>query len=410
MPDECSSQCGDGIKASNEECDDGNSVSDDGCSQDCAMETIKFSCLPSPCKQTICQELTAITQCDDVAALQVQQTDSGLSETSWSHPALVIVALFQMQCDYSIDGSSASIMQNISVNSCSDFICREQQDNLIPGMSLTCSIRALCVPFGWSKWKVNSILVVGVPSPPLDPTIKQSSTMDSCKTIWTIGWSDPSDHGDKRPVGSLERAPVMGFEVNIQCGSADMTITVGQVFFLSLQALWDCDDGSDGCNEESVAMGFIMRAPEYSSQSLSCQRGDVITAQARARNVLFYGDFSVSVSLQAMGFPTKVMELHVVELPGILNVIWTQVYMLTTQKQAGRHESARIHMRKRRLKHRRACKYSDRCTRYAPAHVEQKYNLSFVNGSLMTPASESTLSWLPSLTKSSPPCARTSIK
>ena len=91
MPDECHSECGDGIKASDEDCDDGNSVQDDGCSQDCALETIKFSCLPSPCKRTICQELTAITQCDDVAALQVQQTDSGLSETSWSHPALVIV-------------------------------------------------------------------------------------------------------------------------------------------------------------------------------------------------------------------------------------------------------------------------------------------------------------------------------
>lgn len=323
--DDCYHVCGDGIKASIEECDDGNSISDDGCSQDCVLESTKFVCLPSPCKRTSCQELSAITQCDDVEALQIEQTDSSLSETLWSHPALVVVSGFQIQCDYSIDGSSARITRNVSAESCSDFLCREQQDNLIPGMSLSCSVRALCFPFGWSNWKVYSILIVGVPSPPLDPKIEQSSTMDPCKTIWKIGWSDPLDHGDNRPPGSLERAPLMGFEVYINCGTDDVTITVGLDFSISLQAAWECDDGSNGCIENLVAMDFVMRAEEYPGHNLVCRRGDAVSAQIRARNVLFSGDWSVATSLQAMGLPGMVTGLVAVELPGMINVVWTEV-------------------------------------------------------------------------------------
>jgi len=36
----CASACGDGMVAANEECDDGNRVSGDGCSSDCRHEII----------------------------------------------------------------------------------------------------------------------------------------------------------------------------------------------------------------------------------------------------------------------------------------------------------------------------------------------------------------------------------
>lgn len=341
-PDMCYHECGDGIKASVEECDDGNSVSDDGCSEDCSLESMKFICLPSPCKRTTCQELSAITQCDDVVAFQIQQTAASLSESVWSHSALPVVTVFQMHCDYSIDGSSASTTQNISTGSCSDFVCRMQQENLPPGMSLSCSVRALCHPFGWSTWKVDSIQVVGVPSSPLDPMIEQSSTMDPCKTVWTIHWSEPLDHGDKRPPGSLERVPLMGFDVYIACGAEEVIFPVGMMFSISLQAVWDCDDGSDGCIGDSVAGNFVMRSAEYPGRSLSCRRGEYVSAQISARNALFSGAKSIPTSLRALGLPAKVTGLRAVELSGMINVAWTQVFPMNSIRLRAWHAPAYI--------------------------------------------------------------------
>jgi cysteine-rich repeat protein len=37
-------QCGNGIVNSNEECDDNNTISGDGCSSNCTLETIGFYC------------------------------------------------------------------------------------------------------------------------------------------------------------------------------------------------------------------------------------------------------------------------------------------------------------------------------------------------------------------------------
>lgn len=59
--------CGDGEKTGNETCDDGNSVSGDGCSEVCVIET-GFACsgTPSVCSSTCGDNVKASTeQCDD---------------------------------------------------------------------------------------------------------------------------------------------------------------------------------------------------------------------------------------------------------------------------------------------------------------------------------------------------------
>lgn len=50
-PQTCQIICGDGMKASSEQCDDGNLKSDDGCSSSCTIES-GYSCTgddPSVC-------------------------------------------------------------------------------------------------------------------------------------------------------------------------------------------------------------------------------------------------------------------------------------------------------------------------------------------------------------------------
>ena len=53
-PNVCSTTCGDAILAGNEACDDGNSVSGDGCSGDCLAVQVGYSCTSSGCGLSTC--------------------------------------------------------------------------------------------------------------------------------------------------------------------------------------------------------------------------------------------------------------------------------------------------------------------------------------------------------------------
>jgi len=70
-PDVCeATRCGDGLQAGDEACDDGNTVSGDGCSSGCETE-IEWSCRHRFCAPTVCSELcgnkynTSSEECDD---------------------------------------------------------------------------------------------------------------------------------------------------------------------------------------------------------------------------------------------------------------------------------------------------------------------------------------------------------
>ena len=53
VPQICDSECGDGILASDEACDDQNTANNDGCSSTCAEE-VGWDCTNSPCGHTSC--------------------------------------------------------------------------------------------------------------------------------------------------------------------------------------------------------------------------------------------------------------------------------------------------------------------------------------------------------------------
>jgi len=70
-PDVCeATRCGDGLQVGDEACDDGNTVSGDGCSSGCETE-IEWSCRHRFCAPTVCSELcgnkynTSSEECDD---------------------------------------------------------------------------------------------------------------------------------------------------------------------------------------------------------------------------------------------------------------------------------------------------------------------------------------------------------
>jgi cysteine-rich repeat protein len=327
-PDTCNSECGDGIKSSVEECDDGNTENDDGCTQDCVIE-LDFACLPLQCKQTTCQAISTITSCDEVVGLLITQTETGRAKTVWSHPALPVVSVFEVECSYSIYGSSVTLTYNVTLESCPEFMCETYQENLVPGMSLTCSVRALVEPYCWSDWKIASMLVVGPPSSPLDLSISQDSTMDPCRTAWSIGWSDPLDHGDTKPPGSLERAELTAFSVHMFCGDNQAIVKVGKVKTVGLQAVWECGDVSRDCAQVSIPQAFSLRSSAYPDFSLQCLRGETVSTKVRAHNVLFDGEWSSVTSRRASGLPSPVTALQALENQDSIVVSWQQVRVLS---------------------------------------------------------------------------------
>ena len=70
-PDICTSKCGDGIKASDEACDDGNTKDNDGCSADCKTIETGFTCTIDAKGKNTCSSIcgdgikTPNEACDD---------------------------------------------------------------------------------------------------------------------------------------------------------------------------------------------------------------------------------------------------------------------------------------------------------------------------------------------------------
>ena len=97
----CVSTCGDGVRSANEGCDDGNVFSGDGCSSTCILETDSFACLALLCQQTICQEITSIDFVSSVENLECVQPSLGTVVPTWTHPHLVLVTNFEVECEHS---------------------------------------------------------------------------------------------------------------------------------------------------------------------------------------------------------------------------------------------------------------------------------------------------------------------
>ena len=67
----CFEECGDGVVSGTEECDDGNNLNDDGCSQSCKFE-IGFDCMNFDYLPTICNEI-----CGDALIVGIENCDDG---------------------------------------------------------------------------------------------------------------------------------------------------------------------------------------------------------------------------------------------------------------------------------------------------------------------------------------------
>jgi cysteine-rich repeat protein len=72
--DVCSPRCGDSKRAGNETCDDGNTVSGDGCSSNCSVVERGWNCSSLLCHETVCREV-----CGDGIATMGEGCDDGNS-------------------------------------------------------------------------------------------------------------------------------------------------------------------------------------------------------------------------------------------------------------------------------------------------------------------------------------------
>lgn len=86
---QCISECGNGVKSPREECDDGNQESNDGCSSKCKFEKGLYDCTnPSGCQ----------TQCGDGYVVEAGCYLSGVPTNSRTSDAYSIDCLFHLPC------------------------------------------------------------------------------------------------------------------------------------------------------------------------------------------------------------------------------------------------------------------------------------------------------------------------
>ena len=318
--DKCIAECGDGIRARVEECDDENADSGDGCSQDCRIES-GFSCQSIPCERSSCIDLTEIRDAGQIESYELIQTDcSGRQiQMTWTHAYLNLVNVFEIKCTSDAEFDWAT---NLTTAVCIDFVCHfSPAESFDPGTQLFCTIRAQVSRMGWTPETGQKVVVLGPPSPPRSLDIQHRSTFASLSTtLWRFTWSGPADHGDASQVEDASREPILKYIVEISCASQAHEFSVaGDVTSLHLYAHWE-----DVTGQDSVAMQFeIISSEDYPGFSLACRRGDQVSLRVNSETELCKGLWSSKVTKRAMGFPGQVCDLQSAEMIEGLRLSWT---------------------------------------------------------------------------------------
>jgi len=164
-PQVCVSECGDGIRASDEACDDGNTANGDGCNSPCGTES-GWNCTTIDCGQTSCVEV-----CGNSFQTPGEGCDDGniVSEDGCSAECAV-----EFACGYSCNGGSLTTPDLCAATACGDGIqagdeaCDDGNTLNDDGCNSTCGIE--------SGWNCTTAVACG-----------PSSCVDSyiCEHGWT---------------------------------------------------------------------------------------------------------------------------------------------------------------------------------------------------------------------------------
>lgn len=214
---------------------------------------------------------------------------------------------------------------NVSTGACVSYSCTSIRDGILPGMTVSCSVRTLMASFGWSDRAFCSLRVLGSPSAPRRPSIEHRASRDVASTQWCFAWSSPVDHGDQRRPGTPDQARILGYELSFQCGEQIQALSVANVLSVCLHAEWIREDFSRQCDSQEVAQQFQMISEDFPAFVLPCGRGEDVSFDVKANNDLFTGAASKLTSMQAMGLPAPVTNLDAVENVQGLSLTWTEV-------------------------------------------------------------------------------------
>lgn len=299
----------------------------DGCSETCGLEE-GFSCLPLPCHTTLCTNISGINQVAGVEDLVCFQENSGELLLRWSHAHLDFVTLFEVNCEYGLD--SHAYVLNMSTSACSDYVCENSQEHLQPGLRVRCSVRAMTANVGWSPSLSCQTYVLGYPSAPLHPVITHSATASYLNTRWCVAWNAPADHGDGKGAEAEDRTPIIGYEIEIECGGSKYAWQTSNVLSTCIIADWKDNENAWACDSQAVPEEFELVGP-YSTTNLICSRGDILSFKTRAKNLFITGNWSVASSIPVMGLPARPLQLSVDEVSNGLSVHWTEVSIVSLQ-------------------------------------------------------------------------------
>jgi len=254
-----------------------------------------------------------------VTNVRFVQVDRSRTQLTWMHQFFNQVQGFRVSCHYTdiADGSIRNLAaENVTKTACQDHVCSKEQSvnmtMLLPGTMMRCSVQAAFARFGLSDSVVKSIVLIHEPSAPGTPTISHTVDRDFSITKWNFAWESPANNGDGKVAGAPGRAQLDGYDVEIACGSGPQQLSVSSVQSVTLTAIWQASGPSNFVMISSLDVAF----------RLECSKGGTVTVKVRARNALFSGAWSHAQTHVAIGVPSPVTALEVLEVAGGLNVTW----------------------------------------------------------------------------------------
>ena len=333
-PDVCTSECGDGVLAYDEQCDDGNSIDFDGCSSTCQLEE-GYECALDACETSVCVEVcgdgvrTSSEACDDgnrrsgdgcsqsciveIMDFSVQQVGN-LLRLRWRHPVFSNVVDVVINRTDTFATLPEIEQYTVSATQCVDqksFLeCLYDTSFSIPSGPYAPRYLISLQAVSWedkdgdagnsgeiktflSTLVENFIDVIGYPTS-VDPV----SLIVQTEAKWSIKWNQPDMF-----FANLDRNTI-SYGLSLSCTGLNLTKNTIDILYTERlgQPVFRADFYT-AWSVSSEGVSMVEVSADESNSTATCLQGSKVSILVHASNGLFDGNVSEPFGLTVIAIP-----------------------------------------------------------------------------------------------------------
>ena len=333
-PDVCTSECGDGVLAYDEQCDDGNNNELDGCSSTCQLEE-GYECALDACETSVCVEVcgdgvrTSSEACDDgnrrsgdgcsqsciveIMDFSVQQVGN-LLRLRWRHPVFSNVVDVVINRTDTFATLPEIEQYTVSATQCVDqksFLeCLYDTSFSIPSGPYAPRYLISLQAVSWedkdgdagnsgeiktflSTLVENFIDVIGYPTS-VDPV----SLIVQTEAKWSIKWNQPDMF-----FANLDRNTI-SYGLSLSCTGLNLTKNTIDILYTERlgQPVFRADFYT-AWSVSSEGVSMVEVSADESNSTATCLQGSKVSILVHASNGLFDGNVSEPFGLTVIAIP-----------------------------------------------------------------------------------------------------------